>query len=249
MSKEIIDHGFGVIETRETFYTEETIRQKNQKIADLEAKLAEKESEVKVGEFWHSAYQGKQLDYDKVYAELRQSYDENEKLKQQLTEKEERIAELEDKDWYEGLIKQLEDQCGRLLEERDNAKLQLEESEAYIQGNIPKLIEANKMMSKQLTEKEEKIMELASKVDLLESEKENLFRTLEEANEDYQDKISFCIEQLEKVKNEIYANEVSFEEIAKLPIALNNYEIGFDKGRFKAVHIIDNQIKQLKEGK
>ena len=28
MSKEIIDHGFGVIETRETFYTEETIRQK-----------------------------------------------------------------------------------------------------------------------------------------------------------------------------------------------------------------------------
>ena len=59
MSKEIIDHGFGVIETRETFYTEETIRQKNQKIADLEAKLAEKESEVKVGEFWHSAYQGK----------------------------------------------------------------------------------------------------------------------------------------------------------------------------------------------
>ena len=41
MNKEIIDHGFGVIETRETFYTEETIRQKDQKIADLETKLAD----------------------------------------------------------------------------------------------------------------------------------------------------------------------------------------------------------------
>ena len=45
MSKEIIDRGFGAIETRETFYTEETIRQKDQKIADLEAKLAEGEKE------------------------------------------------------------------------------------------------------------------------------------------------------------------------------------------------------------
>lgn len=61
--------------------------EKDQTIADLEAKLAEKESEVKVGEFWHSAYQEKQLSYDKMYAELRQSYDENGKLKQQLAEK------------------------------------------------------------------------------------------------------------------------------------------------------------------
>ena len=37
-----------------------------------------------------------------------------------------------------------------------------------------------------LAEKEKENMELASKVDLLESEKENLFRTLEEANEETQ---------------------------------------------------------------
>ncbi len=49
-------------------------------IERLSEELKEKESEIKVGEFWHSAYQGKQLDYDKVYAELRQSYDEIEKL-------------------------------------------------------------------------------------------------------------------------------------------------------------------------
>lgn len=63
-------------------------------INNLEAKLAESESNVKVGEFWHSAYQGKQLDYDKVYAELRQSYDENNQLKQQLEESDKTIEEL-----------------------------------------------------------------------------------------------------------------------------------------------------------
>ena len=43
MSKEIMDYGFGVIETRETFYPEDVIRQKDQRIAELEAKLAESE--------------------------------------------------------------------------------------------------------------------------------------------------------------------------------------------------------------
>ena len=39
-------------------------------------RIKELESEVKVGEFWHSAYQGKQLDYDIVDAELRKSRNE-----------------------------------------------------------------------------------------------------------------------------------------------------------------------------
>lgn len=49
-------------------------------------RMKELESEVKVGEFWHSAYQGKQLDYDMVYAELRKVMDENQQLKEQLEE-------------------------------------------------------------------------------------------------------------------------------------------------------------------
>ena len=69
---------------------------KEEKIAKLEAKLAESESKIKVGEFWHSAYQGKQQDYDKVYAELRQLYDEIAQLKQQLAEKEEEIEKWND---------------------------------------------------------------------------------------------------------------------------------------------------------
>lgn len=45
-------------------------------VSDLEAKLAESESKVAVGRFWHSAYEGKQLDYDK----LNDDYNKQEKL-------------------------------------------------------------------------------------------------------------------------------------------------------------------------
>lgn len=60
-----------------------------------DTRIKELESEVNVGEFWHSAYQGKQLEYDMVYAELRKAMDENEQLKQQLAEQEKEIATLE----------------------------------------------------------------------------------------------------------------------------------------------------------
>lgn len=49
-------------------------------------RIKELEQENKVGEFWHSGYQRKQLEYDIVYAELRKVMDENEQLKQQLEE-------------------------------------------------------------------------------------------------------------------------------------------------------------------
>ena len=45
MSKQIIDHGFGIIETRETFYTEETISKLNQHIVELQKQLEEKEKD------------------------------------------------------------------------------------------------------------------------------------------------------------------------------------------------------------
>ena len=60
-------------------------------------------------------------------------YDKNkelEKLKQQLAEKDTRIAELEDKDWYEACIKQLEEQNDRLIdkiEEKDKEIAYLKE--------------------------------------------------------------------------------------------------------------------------
>ena len=52
MSKEIKDWGFGVIETRETFYTQETIDKFKHKIADLQHRLevAEKALELVVAD-------------------------------------------------------------------------------------------------------------------------------------------------------------------------------------------------------
>lgn len=55
-------------------------------------------------------------------------------LETKLAEKETRIAELEDKDWYELTIKQLEEQCERLIIERDNAELKLLEKENEIEN-------------------------------------------------------------------------------------------------------------------
>lgn len=49
--------------------------------------------ENKVGDFWHSAYQCKQLKYDLVYAELRKAYEEIQQLKQSQKE----LAELKQK--------------------------------------------------------------------------------------------------------------------------------------------------------
>ena len=46
-------------------------------------------------------------------------------LRQQLKQVQTRIKELEDKDWYEACIKQLEEQNDRLIQERDNLKQQL----------------------------------------------------------------------------------------------------------------------------
>ena len=70
MSKEIIDHGFGVIETRETFYTEETIRQKDKKIAELEVKLAESEERCKKA--YRDGLLQKQFDKDMEIDQLKQ---------------------------------------------------------------------------------------------------------------------------------------------------------------------------------
>lgn len=47
MSKQIIDHGFGIIETRETFYTEETMSKPNQQIAELQKQLEEKDKKIR----------------------------------------------------------------------------------------------------------------------------------------------------------------------------------------------------------
>lgn len=149
-----------------------------QKISDLEAKLAESESKVAVGRFWHSAYEGKQLDYDK----LNNDYNKQEKLLSEV---------LADK--------------SKLQFEFDQLKQQLEEKEKEIE-NI-------------------KLCRCVNCTNEYEFMLEGLVEDLEkQIDKDNQDKISFAVEQLEKVKGSVQA----FDGIELM---------GF----------IDNQIKQLKE--
>lgn len=134
-----------------------TLNKQAKQISDLEAKLAEKDSEIKVGEFWHSAYKGKQLDYDKIYAELRQSYDENEKLKQQLADKKQELSDRETKwakwnkkDRVEFAIEML-GELERILYEshytciEDKYYLEMEEFQGVLNQQIKQLNESNSM--------------------------------------------------------------------------------------------------------
>lgn len=77
----------------------------------------------------------------------------NQGLERQLAEKETRIAELEDKDWYEGTIKQLEEQNERLIKERDSANDQnkrvLEKLDLIVRSN-QELEKENELLKKQL---------------------------------------------------------------------------------------------------
>lgn len=87
------------------------LNQQDARIKELEEEnqqLKEKlKGEIAEKEFWHSAYKGKQLDYDIVYAELRKTFDETEKLKQtqnqkaiELLEKVKNYFVVEDIDGY-----------------------------------------------------------------------------------------------------------------------------------------------------
>ena len=133
------------------------------------------------------------------------------------------------------LEKELADLEAKLAESEEESKARYKDWQEEIRA-CDELRVVLAEVRKQLAEKEEVIMELASKVDLLESEKENLFRTLEEANEDNQDKISFALEQLEKVKAELEFTSNNNEWITARDDKILNGICDF----------IDNQIKAIK---
>ena len=89
MSKQIIDHGFGIIETRETFYTEETISKLNQHIVELQKQLEEKEKD---NQFLKKMYLSERTKNDNYHTEkygLDKPVEELRKIK--LTPKEKEI--------------------------------------------------------------------------------------------------------------------------------------------------------------
>lgn len=188
-----------------------TLNKQAKQISDLETKLAEKDSEIKVGEFWHSAYKGKQLDYDKIYAELRQSYDENEKLKQQLAESEKKYGYMKDL-WVDERVK-ADKLCGLLNKE----------------------IERFLDVEKQLAEKKKEIEQLKTfkvTIGTMETNQVDISSTTYAD----QDKISFAVEQLLDVKEEVFGTR-EMGIIFDIPPVQDAFDV------------IENKIKQLKEMK
>ena len=104
------------------------LNQQDKRIKELEEENKVLEGENKVGEFWHSAYKGKQLEYDMVYAEPRGIYEKNQQLKQQLAEKErqlnlsEELLIKQEKEYDEQLEKQAKIHY-RHLKEKDQDKI------------------------------------------------------------------------------------------------------------------------------
>ena len=97
-----------------------------------------------------------------------------------------------------------------------------------------------------LAESKKENMELASKVDLLESEKENLFRTLEEANEEVgQDIIEFAITELEKVKE--YLLKYYDNNIYQFSMENGNGKLTFNKEYLEMFinRVFDNEKTRL----
>ena len=155
---------------------------------------------------------------------------EFEKLNKQLAEKEIRIAELEDKDWYEETIKQLEEQNERLITERDSAN----DQNKRVLEKLGLLVRSNQDLEKQLAETEKKFQKWTSGY-FASPTNQPVLTTSQHLT---QDKIHFAIEQLEKVK-EFFLEEHRDEEMD------TDYIITKDAGQI-ADYLLD-QIKQLKE--
>lgn len=213
MSKKIITHNNGVVETRETFYTEETIQQ----------------------------------------------------LRHQLEQAQTRISELEDKDWYQANIKQLEEQNDRLIQERDNLKQQLANKmeELHIAYcSIEDVKTKNGELKARLEEKDKEIEELKQNnkifMQLIEETKsENIddfaflvrvtngsyIQKLRKANRRVQElerlQTQLAIQELEKVKVNLKdrMSMMNNEEHSYLQKVVSWYDV---------CKQINNQIKELK---
>lgn len=195
----------------------ETINFLESKLSDLEAKLAESESNVKIGEFWHSAYQGKQLDYDKVYAELRKSYNEVEELKQQLHQI---YSHLGVEAFCEDIHEQALKEIGRLQQQLAEKEREISNLKNIVNG-IDKLEQYDKDAKQIILINPDNIYADGYKLVI---------------KQDNQDKISFCIEKLEQVRTQFQTKYSWYEETHRVCEKTDDFVIW-----------LDNQIEQLKK--
>ena len=161
-------------------------------VADLEAKLAEKE-------FAHNSY------FEKAEATisfLQQQFNEKGKIEEQLEELKQQLAESEKKHLLDE--KEWQDYCAF----------------KHIEPQIKGCLDREREYKKQLEEKDKEITQ----------------RLVIQERDYSQDKISFALEQLEKVKELLFA---SAKEVTGTSVAVVRlYSIN---------EIFDNKIRQLKE--
>lgn len=133
------------------------------------------ELETRIAEYQNDGMGDAILNAGKKIKELQQQLEETEELNKKLAEHSQSVD------------KALDDSCDVIR----NLKMQLAEKEEYIKYNIPKLIEANEMMSKQLAEKEK--------------EETKRMQDFEKGCQEYYSsdkyKKDFAIAELEKVKS------------------------------------------------
>lgn len=173
---------------------EEVLECAKNQITDLEAKLAESEKKVK---HWHDLYNER----DKQFQSVRQRYHLLNKLQSNYDKKDKlHLAYM---------------QCLELVEENEKLKQQLAEKEKEIEELIEELDDKNFCR------------------DFVDLYTENRLKT-QLLNENWKDKISFAIEQLEKVKSAFGLINSKLDKVETIK---------------EYIHYIDHQIKQLKEMK
>lgn len=189
---------------------------KDRKISDLEAKLAESEKQIK------DAREAGNMAVDS-WCKNRRKY-------------EAQIAEMQNKSFilYSMLYETLEKQgC-------DNVASQIDQMTGWTYDKEADWLKGNRnydQLKQQLAEKEKEISEVLAKQSI------TCLNTIEKA---YQDKISFAIEQLGKVKellNTDFESTISWID----PYEDGEYLNSMTYNHNNTIKIIDNQIKQLKE--
>ena len=111
---------------------------------ELKAKLAEREKELeKCNDEWTEICDGKLETINRLI-------EEKHELEQIITSK-------SHNKWLKAEAERYKNEYQSLKGYIDQLKQQLAEKDEYIKYNVPKLIEANEMMSKQLTEKEKEL--------------------------------------------------------------------------------------------
>ena len=180
--------------------------EKDKKISDLEAKLAESEKQRQHLKDWLDNEILTSVDSESYYATINEYEEEVKKLKQRLEESESELV----------LAKNTSINTNKM----EILHLQIE----------------NEELKQQLAEKDEEIAYLTKQVKKFNNEAQKYFEDAYCNDFHNQDKISFCIEQLEKVKE---TTECILDNALKNSSLNQSY---YDR----LLDEIDNQIKQLK---